>query len=88
MKMNLMIITLKMVLFLPTLVAGPSVTSTASFARNETPYASPKGNTYNRHLPRMFKKTYDLGQARCASIHAVQKHLPIRFAWTSIVSKS
>jgi len=46
MKMNLMIITLKMVLSLPTLVAGLSVTSTASLARNDTPYAFPKGNTY------------------------------------------
>jgi len=58
MKMKLMIITVKMVLLPSALAAGLFVASTASFARNDATYVSPKGKTYNRHLPRTFRQTY------------------------------
>jgi len=58
MKMNLTIVTLKMVLSLPALAAGLSLASAASFARNDITYASPNGKTYNRTAPRVLRQTY------------------------------
>ena len=56
MKMNLTIVTLKMVLSLPALAAGLSLAS--AFARNDITYASPNGNTHNRTAPRIMRQTY------------------------------
>src|SRR5260370_36247816 len=58
MKMNLMIVTLKMILSLSALAACLSVGSTTSFARNDATYASPNGKAYNRNLPRILRHTY------------------------------
>src|SRR6266436_10439583 len=58
MKMNLTIVTLKMLLSLSIFAAGLSLASAASFARNDPTYASPNGKTYSRALPRILRRTY------------------------------
>ncbi len=56
MKMNLTIVTLKMLLSLSIFAGGLSLAS--SFARNDATYASPNGKTHSRALPRILRQTY------------------------------
>ena len=58
MKMNLTIVTSKMLLSLSIFAAGLSLASAASFVPNDPTYASPNGKTYRRALPRILRQTY------------------------------
>ena len=58
MKMNLTIVTLKMLLSLSIFAGGLSLASASSFARNDATYASPNGKTHSRALPRILRQTY------------------------------